>query len=122
MKPALHETELRIARFLRAGTIFSGSLLLIGWLWNFDWHSDPFFNFQHYDQIPFTQLYTHAWNQGSWGALLVYAGLVALISLPVIRVLLTMLLFLQRRERTMALLAGVVFLGLIISMILGIEL
>jgi uncharacterized membrane protein len=53
--------------------------------------------------------------------LLSYAGLIALISLPVLRVLLTMILFLKQKEYILAVVAALVLIGLFVSFTFGME-
>lgn len=117
----IHAMELMISKFLRAGIIFAGGLMLLGWIWNYQIHTDVFFNFQSYDHIPLPYLWQHALQQGAWGAIISYIGLAALIALPVIRVLLTGILFLRQQEKQLAALAFIVLLTLIISMLAGLE-
>lgn len=114
--------ELKIAKFLRGGVFLAGGVMLVGWLWKMKWTGNPFFNFQVYDQIPFTDMIKHNLYHKDWGMLISYAGLLILISLPVIRVLLTSILFLKQKEYTLAAIALVVLAGLTASMLLGIEL
>lgn len=114
--------ELKISKFLRGGVIFAGLIMLAGYVMQFKFSGDPFFNFQTYDQISFEQLLRFHYSIGQWGALVSYAGLLVLISLPLIRVALTTLLFLKQKDFSLALIAGTVLLALIVSMTLGIEL
>ncbi len=118
----LQSLELKIAKFLRWGVVFSGVVLLIGWIMQFKLSGDPFFTFQTYDQIPFLDLLKHHIQHRNWSHLISYAGLLMLISLPLIRVLLTAFLFIKQKDFILALIALVVFLGLVSSMFLGIEL
>jgi uncharacterized membrane protein len=116
----LHQLELKISTFLRAGTVLAGSCILTGWLWSAS-GMDPFFNFREYDPISFHLLFQHALDNQQWGTVLTYAGLLALISLPMLRVLLTLVLFMRQGDRKMAGIATIVLLGLILSMSLGVE-
>lgn len=114
--------ELKIAKFLRAGVIVAGIIMFAGWLTQFKLTGNPFFNFESYDRIPFIDLIKYHIYRKDWGILLSYSGLVALISLPIIRVFLTAFLFIKQKEHTLAVIAFVVLLGLIASMTLGFEL
>ena len=114
--------ELKISKFLRWGVLFAAILMLIGWILQFKWSGNPFFHFEVYDQIPFSsQIFFH-YRKEHWGHLLSYAGLIVLISLPLIRVLLTAILFLKQKEFALAIIAFLVLLGLIVSFTFGIEL
>lgn len=118
----IESLELKIAKFLRVGVIVAGIIMFAGWMAQFKLTGDPFFNFQTYDHIPLQNMIAiHIRNQ-QWGILLSYAGLAALISLPIIRVLLTAILFLKQKEFLLAFIAMTVLLGLVFSMSLGIEL
>jgi uncharacterized membrane protein len=114
--------ELKISWFLRIGVIIAGALMLVGIILNFKLNGNPFYIFQDYDEIPFRNaLYIHLRHQ-HWGHLFSYAGLISLISLPLIRVLLTAILYLKQKEFLMAGLASFVFFCLVVSFSLGIEL
>lgn len=117
----LETMELKIAKFLRAGVVFSGIIILVGWIISFKPGPDPFANLQTYSSINLIDsLQMNAILQ-NWGKLLAYLGLTVLISLPVIRVFLSILLFIEQKEKTMALIGAIVFIGLILSFSLGIE-
>ncbi len=114
--------ELKISFFLRAGVIFAGVLIALGWILKFRLHLNPFFNFQTYDPIPLQDLVSFHRQRGDYAALLSYAGLAALICLPLFRVLLTAFLFFRQREFALAAIASGVFLILLLAMGLGLEL
>lgn len=114
--------ELKIAKFLRGGVFLAGLVMFVGWIWKTKWKGNPFFVFETYDQIPLTDMLTHLYIRGDWGTLISYVGLVILISLPVIRVLLTAILFVKQKEYALAGIALIVLAGLSASMLLGIEL
>lgn len=117
----LETMELKISKFLRAGVVISGIIILIGWAMSFKPDSDPFANLQTYSSFNLIDsLQMHAILQ-NWGKLIAYFGLTILISLPVLRVLLTVLLFIKQREKTMALIGAIVLIGLILSFSLGVE-
>lgn len=117
----IQNLELKIAKFLRVGIIVAGLMMLVGWGMGLKFKIDPFFNFQIYDPIPFQDLYNYHLKRGDWWILLSYAGLATLISLPVIRVLLTGILFIKQGEKTLAFVATLVLLALFVSFALGIE-
>jgi uncharacterized membrane protein len=114
--------ELKIAKFLRGGVFLAGAIMFVGWIWKTKWNGNPFFNFESYDRIPFTQMLQHHFYRGDWGTLVSYAGLLILISLPLIRVILTAILFVKQKEYALAGIALIVLSGLTASILLGIEL
>ena len=118
----IESLEYKIATFLRAGVIVAGTLMLTGWLIQFKLHGNPFFNFETYDHIPLADLLKIHLHHKSWGVLISYVGMVTLISLPIIRVVLTAILFIRQKEYVLAMIAFAVLAGLILSMTLGIEL
>ena len=114
--------EIKIALFLRYGVFLAGFLMFIGWAMNFKFSGNPYFGFSTYDQIPLIDLIEYYIRRKNWGALVSYSGLAMLISLPLIRVLLTAVLFIKQKEFTLAFIAFIVFAGLMLSLLLGIEL
>jgi uncharacterized membrane protein len=122
MKPdnKAYEMELLIAKFLRYGVGFCGSLILVGWLLNLKWDSNPFFIYKDYDPIPFWELVHHYIRSQNYGALISFVGLAGLVSLPVWRVFLTGVLFIKQKERALAVIAFFVFTLLVISFLLGV--
>lgn len=114
--------EIRISQFLRYGVLFSGTLLLLGWLLKFRLFGNPFFNFQIYDRLPFEELLGFYWDKKDWGILISYAGLISLIALPLIRVILLSFLFLRQKEFFLALISFVVIVLLVVSILLGLNL
>jgi uncharacterized membrane protein len=118
----IEKLELKIARFLRAGVVLSGLLMFAGWALQFKWSGNPFYFFDMYDPLPIQEIIRIYVRNENYGALLSYAGLGFLISLPIIRVLLTSILFARQKEYGLALIAAFVLIGLIVSMSLGIDL
>jgi uncharacterized membrane protein len=113
--------ELKISKFLRLGVLISGMIILIGWIMSFRPSSNPFLALQTYQSFNLLDsLQMHAILE-NWGMIIAYVGLSILISLPVLRVLLTTLLFIRQKEKTMALIGAIVFIGLILSFSFGIE-
>src|SRR5690606_36286741 len=104
------------------GIVVAGLIMLLGWLASIKDLGNSFLEFQHYNQIPFHQQLNLSLKNGQWGVLLSYVGLLSLISLPLIRVLLTGILFILKREKTMAFLSWLLLLGLFVSFTFGIEL
>lgn len=118
----IESLELKISKFLRGGVFLAGAVMFVGWIWKLKWKGNPFFNFEVYDRIPFTDLIKQHIYLKDWGLLVSYAGLLILISLPLIRVLLTAILFIRQKEYMLAGIALIVLTGLSASLFLGIEL
>jgi uncharacterized membrane protein len=113
--------ELKISKLLRIGVMVAGSVILLGWILAFRADKDPFANLQTYKAFNLLDsLQMHLILQ-NWGNIIVYVGLGILISLPVLRVLLSTILFLKQKEKIMALLGATVLIGLLLSFSLGIE-
>ncbi len=121
MKENIEDLEYRIAKFLRYGVILAGIVILSGWLTLFKF-SNTFYTFKFYDKLPLIDIIPFHIYRGNWGILLAYLGLIILISLPLIRVVLTAVLFIKQKEYTLATIAIIVSISLIFSMLLGIEL
>lgn len=118
----IESLELKIAKFLRGGVFTAGAVMFVGWIWKTKWSGNPFFTFEVYDRIPFKTMIQHHIYHKDWGTLVSYAGLLILISLPLIRVLLTAILFVRQKEYSLAGIALLVLSGLTASILLGIEL
>lgn len=116
------DLELRISKFLRAGVVVAGILMLIGWLSNLILHGSNFESLKVYESISLGDSLRAAVNAGAWGDLCAYFGLLTLISLPLIRVFLTSIIFLKEKEYVLAGIAGFVLIALIVSCSLGIDL
>lgn len=121
MKDNLETMELKIAKFLRAGVVVSGITMLVGWIWGFKLDGDPFAPLQTYSSLTFVQSIKVCLLMRYWGRLLVYLGLMILISLPIIRVILSTYLFVKQKEKEMALVGAIVLVGLVLSFTLGVE-
>lgn len=121
MKPdeKTYALELTIAKFLRYGVVACGTLIAVGWLMNISWERNPFTIYRDYDPIPFWKLVSHYTRTGNYGAIICYMGLASLVTLPVLRVFLTGVLFLKQKERSLAAIAFFVFTLLVISFLLG---
>ena len=120
MKTDIFELELFIAKFLRAGVIVSGLFMLTGWLGTLDLHHNIFLNYQNYTHNSLLSTISQ-YDVSSWPHLMIYLGLICLILLPLLRVLLTGLIFMKQRDYIMASLVLLVLAGLIISISQGIE-
>ncbi|MCM2350930.1 MAG: DUF1634 domain-containing protein [Bacteriovoracaceae bacterium] len=117
----IENLELKISKFLRYGVIFAGIVIFIGWISMFKF-TNTFYTFKFYDKLPLIDIIPFYVYRERWGMLVAYAGLVILISLPIIRVFLTAFLFIKQKEYILATIAIVVSIALIFSMFLGIEL
>lgn len=119
----LNKLEYKIAKFLRVGVLISGLLILTGWLISVKFSSvDPFFSFRVYDTFPLMNILKLYYRNQNWGILISYLGLACLISLPLIRVLLTGWLFFRQKDYLLSFIALLVLVALIISFGLGLEL
>lgn len=122
MSDQLEALEIKTSKFLRMGVIVAGILIGTGWVGTWNSSTDPLFSFKIYDQIPLIDVLQLHIRNGNWSVLVCYLGLLTLISLPFIRVLLTMVLFIKQKEIVLATISFAVLLGLMISMALGIDL
>jgi len=122
MKNGLLSLELKISNLLRWGVLLAGAFLFIGWMSILDFTQNPLADFKDYKEETLVHSLNKALQNGQWGLLIAYAGLALLISLPVIRVLMTGILFIKQKEKILAATAFFVFGILILSFSLGIEL
>jgi uncharacterized membrane protein len=122
MSDPLHSLELRISKLLRYGVMAAGAFLLLGWISLLDFTQNPLAAFHEYRSQSFEQSLANAWESHDWGLLIAYAGLLMLISLPLLRVLMTAILFVKQKEKILAAIAFFVFAILILSFTQGIEL
>jgi uncharacterized membrane protein len=122
MSQDLHVLELKIAKFLRFGALVAGALLLVGWIGMISTHSAGLSGFHEYQEASLRELWDQALATKRWPVQISYVGLGCLISLPVIRVLLTSILFFRQREKVLGGIALLVLLLLLFSFSQGIEL
>ena len=120
----LESLELKISKFLRAGVLISGLLMLCGWAIELarQGEGDPFAPFRNYQEISLGHQLSAVFENRLYPVMLSYLGLFILISLPLIRVALTAVLFLKQKERILAAIALFVLVCLIFSFTQGIEL
>ena len=118
----LESLELRISKFLRAGVLISGLLMLIGWIAHLLSHRSSFELLKTYNAVSLEETFRTSVNNRLWCGFISYLGLIILISLPIIRVFLTAILFLKQREYVLAGIASFVLIALLVSFSLGIEL
>ncbi len=117
----LETMELKISKFLRIGVLISGLIILTGWGLSFKPDADPFAPLQTYSSFNLIDSLQMHFILQNWGKIIAYVGLLFLISLPVIRVFLSIILFIKQKEKIMALIGAIVLVGLILSFRLGIE-
>jgi len=121
MKDGVYDLELRIAKLLRTGVVLAGLMLALGWILMLV-HDEPSQrDLSHFAPVPLMSALPLAYLSRDWGRLVANAGLVVLVTLPLVRVLLTALLFWKNRERKLAWIALLVFSALVGSFLLGIE-
>ncbi len=121
MKPELIKLELFIAKLLRHGVLFAGTLILIGWIFQISFTQDTFAQFSQYQGITLMDQLNMLWHTHSWPQLIANAGLFVLISLPVLRVIATGFIFAKQKNYHLVGLVLVVLSGLILSIVLGFE-
>ncbi|RZA01224.1 MAG: DUF1634 domain-containing protein [Proteobacteria bacterium] len=118
----MHRLELRIAYLLRYGVIIAGVSMFIGWAWSLAAHGDTLQTFQIYRPVSLFETWRAAHASADWGTLITTAGLGLLVLLPVVRVLLTGVLFAKQGDRVLAVVAFLVLAILLGSFSLGIDL
>ena len=128
--------ELRIAVLLRVGVLASSVLMAFGWAsgWALEWiwegaasagaglgSPEAFAALGSYQARPLSAELSSLVATRAWPVLLCYFGLFLLVLLPLVRVFLTSVLFARQRERLLSALAAGVFLALVASFFLGLE-
>lgn len=117
----LEALEVFIAKFLRYGVLLAGLVIFIGWMSQINFQRNIFDEFHVYQNMPLTETLSFLWLQHSYGLLIAYTGLMLLISLPLLRVILTAGLFIVEKDYLMAACALLVLAGLAFSFALGFE-
>jgi uncharacterized membrane protein len=118
----MHRLELIISHLLRVGVTVAGALLFIGWVWMWYQGQDASQNLKEYNPQSFTDTIQWAMIMQNRAMLMALTGLVVLVTLPVIRVLLTGILFVKQKDYRLAVMAFLVFTALVASFFLGIDL
>jgi len=118
----LYDLELKISRLLRAGVLTAGFFIGAGWLWDVTINGDHLAQFSDYHVMSLMDSIRDCLATGRYAPLVTYFGLTLLVLLPAARVLLTGILFLVQKERILAFIAISVFVILIASFSLGINL
>lgn len=118
----LHNLELIISKLLRVGVMTAGACLFIGWIGMWIQHGSMLSSFTTYDPEPLADKFQWAFLTRDRSLMMAMIGLVLLVCLPLIRVLLTGILFIRQKDYKLAIMAFAVFATLIASFFLGIDL
>ncbi len=121
MKHDIQALELFIARFLRYGVLIAGALMLAGWISQISFSADTFAQFQVYKEMRLVSTLHRLYDAREWGVLTSYLGMLVLICLPVLRVFMTLAMFLKKRDYALAGVSALVLFGLLLSVTLGLE-
>ncbi len=119
MKSNLLELELFIAHFLRKGVIVSAGFIFVGWILQVKFDENVYLPFRNYQPVPLFETVNQLFIQKNWSALIGYAGLLVLISLPILRVVATGFIFTKQRNFRMLGLVMTVLFGLSLGIFLG---
>ena len=95
--------------------------MLVGWAMSLSLDASPFAAFQTYHGTSFVESVQVILQNHQWGLAISYLGLCILISLPMLRVFMTAILFFKQKEYLMASAATLVMIALIVSFTLGFE-
>jgi uncharacterized membrane protein len=117
----LHKLELTISKLLRIGVLISGIFLLLGWLGLWLKNGDTLKNFTNYHPEPFLHSFSVAIQSGNIYLILAQVGMILLVCLPLLRVLMTGILFVKQKDNILAIFAFLVFIALVASFYLGVE-
>lgn len=117
----LHSLELKIGKLLRKGVLSAGVVLIFGWIGMILQDQHTLLDYGVYKTQGVFEEIEWAYLTKDIPLLVAYAGLLILISLPLLRVLLTGYLFLKQKDRAMGLVAFGVLIVLLASFVLGIE-
>jgi len=115
----VEKLERLIAKFIKGSVILTSLLLITSLALSFRFESNTFFNFQTYDPIPLIDLLRYYLKNNDWGALVSYAGLFILLLTPFIRVFITTVGFLWRKEFLLSLASFLILTGLLTGLFLG---
>lgn len=118
----LHSLELIISKLLRVGVMTAGVCLLFGWIGMWLQNGSMLSNFHVYEPEPLLEKIQWAVLMRDRSLMIAMIGLVILVCLPLVRVLLTGILFFRQKDYKLAVMAFAVFATLLASFFLGIEL
>ena len=110
-----------ISRILRTGVLIVGALLGVSWLWLLAKNGSRLQNFSVYEPQSLVESLHWALVMNDTATLMAFSGLFLLVTLPILRVLLTGILFAKQKEGLLAGLAFLVFVALLGSLFLGLE-
>ncbi|MDG0816392.1 DUF1634 domain-containing protein [Bdellovibrio svalbardensis] len=119
---ALHKLELTISHLLRIGVLLAGMFLLIGWLWLWFANGSLLGSFTVYESKSLFETIHWALLTNDRPMVISILGLILLVCLPVVRVFLTGVLFVKQKDFRLAIMAFLVFVALVASFVLGIDL
>ena len=123
MKPRDTDSlELFIAYLLRVGVLSAGALMLIGWIVEIDFTRNVFIQFATYRDLRLVDALRELYDGERWGVLISYLGMTVLILLPLVRVMMTLVIFVKNRDFILAGISALVLTGLVLSFALGFEL
>lgn len=115
----MSDLEMKISKVLRVGVFASGIIILLGWALTAMEGGTSLFIFKDYDQLDLLSQVAIAYKNKQWGILISFLGLGTLILLPVLRVLLTSILFFFQKEIKIGFISLLVLILLLISFLLG---
>lgn len=121
MKTDIYSLELFISKFLRYGVLLAGLLMLVGWMSHLSFTADTFAQFHEYQEQRLLATLSALYKAGEWGMLTSYFGMFVLILLPVLRVFMTLAVFVKQRDFILAGVSALVLFGLLLSVTLGFE-
>ena len=113
------EFEIRVAKLLRYGVLLVGVVLTLGWILSINFSENIFLQYQNYKETSLFETLQFAWTERQWGLILSYCGLCLLILLPLLRVIMTCILFAKEKEYIMVCITLLVLIGLGMSFVLG---
>lgn len=117
----LYDLELKISKLLRVGVLVAGFVIAVGWVWDVIVSGDKLMQFKEYHAFSLADSVQQCLATGHYATLVTYFGLTLLVLLPAARVLLTGILFLIQKERVLGFIAISVFVVLVASFSLGIN-
>jgi Protein of unknown function (DUF1634) len=91
----------------------------VGWVASVNFRATPFAGLRTYAPRPLAAELADLGARGAWPGLVCYFGLFVLISLPLVRVLLTGVLFARQGDRVLAMVAFAVLAALVSGFFLG---
>lgn len=117
----VNSAEIKISKFLRFGVYVTAVCFAASLIFRFALYPNYQFDLTKYNGESLMQHWRFAATHGYWGVMIAYIGFGVLVSLPILRVLFTALLFLKTRDYILGGVAVLVFLILICSFLLGVN-